>query len=106
MTKRMMTLEWYRDKRDKWRARVKAGNGKILARTPRGYATEADLDKVLTVMFSKQYDIDPYKDRANEWRWRFELDDHGCIMISSEGYKNLQDCQHASDLVLDATIPE
>lgn len=101
--KRTLQLKTYRDKRGKYRARVFAGNGKQLARSPKGYNEDVFADGLEAMLYA-QYDAELYKDKRNEWRWRFALPDYGIIMISSESYKNKQDCKVASDLVLDSTV--
>lgn len=40
-----------------------------------------------------------YKDIRGEWRWRFRSANHETIAVSSEGYKNQQDCLHSIQLV-------
>jgi len=40
-----------------------------------------------------------YKDRADEWRWRYMAKNGEEIAKSSEGYKNKGDCTHGIDLV-------
>ena len=101
---RTLKLSTYTDSRTGLiRARVIAGNGKILARTTRGYSRE-QLDKRIDTMLVKEYDADLYKDVAGEWRWRWRfkgVKTNEIFMVSSEGYQNRGDCKHASDLVLD-----
>lgn len=40
-----------------------------------------------------------YKDHAGEWRWRFTATNGEKIAVSSEGYKNLSDCEHSIALI-------
>ncbi|WP_016701649.1 YegP family protein [Pseudomonas chlororaphis] len=40
-----------------------------------------------------------YKDTAAEWRWRFTAKNGKTIAVSSEGYNNLVDCEHAVGLM-------
>ncbi|WP_323151028.1 YegP family protein [Pseudomonas glycinae] len=40
-----------------------------------------------------------YVDNASEWRWRFTAKNGKTIAVSSEGYKNLVDCEHAVSLM-------
>ena len=40
-----------------------------------------------------------YKDSSGEWRWRFVASNSKTIAISSEGYRNLTDCEHSIKLV-------
>lgn len=39
------------------------------------------------------------KDNRGEWRWRFSASNGETIAVSSEGYKNLVDCEAAVQLV-------
>ena len=52
MKKRKLRIEIYVDKRDEWRWRLKATNGRILADSGEGYKRKASLDKVLLKIFS------------------------------------------------------
>lgn len=36
-----------------------------------------------------------YKDKSDEWRWRFRADNDKIIADSGEGYVNKQDCRNA-----------
>ena len=40
-----------------------------------------------------------YKDRSNEWRWRFTASNGEPIANGGEGYKNLSDCLNGINLV-------
>ncbi|MBS1723955.1 MAG: DUF1508 domain-containing protein [Armatimonadetes bacterium] len=44
-----------------------------------------------------------YQDTKNEYRWSFRADNYEVIAVSSEGYKNKQDCVNAVLLVMDTT---
>lgn len=103
--KRTLQLRTYKDKRGKFRARMFAGNGKQLARSPKGYEENLYVDGLEAMLYA-QHDADLYRDKRGQWRWRFALPDHGIIMVSSESYKNKRDCKVASDLVLDSIIVE
>jgi len=100
---RTLQLRTYKDKGGKYRARIFAGNGEQLARSPKGYEENVFADGLEAMLYA-QHDAELYKDKRGEWRWRFALCPYGIIMISSEGYKNKQDCKIASDLVLDSEI--
>lgn len=98
---RAMTLELYTDKRDRYRFRVKAGNGEVLARSSKSYSDKDEIINIIARVTLKQHDAEVYKDRAGEYRWRLALDGQSAIM-SSEGYKNASYCREISDQVLDA----
>lgn len=40
-----------------------------------------------------------YQDASDEWRWRLRAGNHEIIAVSSEGYINESDCDHAINLV-------
>lgn len=40
-----------------------------------------------------------YKDKAEEWRWRFRASNSKIIADSGEGYQNKQDCLHGIELI-------
>lgn len=40
-----------------------------------------------------------YKDRIDEYRWKFRADNNKIIADSSEGYINKSDCKHGIELV-------
>jgi uncharacterized protein YegP (UPF0339 family) len=39
------------------------------------------------------------KDDRGEWRWTYYAKNAEPISVSSEGYKNMQDCQHSISLM-------
>jgi len=102
MAARNMKLKLYTDVNGMWRIRIKAGNGKVLARTPRGYDKREKLVENMNFVLSKQFDVEPYLDAAGEYRWRFKNAEGEIILISSEGYTDKGHCQRMSDQVLDA----
>ena len=44
-------------------------------------------------------EFEVYKDKAGEWRWRFQASNSKTIADSAEGYVNKQDCVHGIELV-------
>jgi len=40
-----------------------------------------------------------YKDKAEEWRWRFKASNSKIIADSGEGYHNKADCLHGIELI-------
>jgi len=101
MATRDLKLEKYEDVAGFYRWRVLAGNGKQLAKSPRGYATMAELNTDLEMILKQPHDAEVYRDKRREWRWRLILDNRN-VAIASEGYVNRPDCKTASDLFLDA----
>jgi len=47
-----------------------------------------------------------YKDNRNEWRWTYEASNGETIAVSSEGYKNRNDCRRAIDIMKLSTNSE
>jgi uncharacterized protein YegP (UPF0339 family) len=43
-------------------------------------------------MYQPELTFERYKDKADEWRWRLKAKNGKIIADSSEGYKNLADC--------------
>ena len=48
-------------------------------------------------MAEPQFEV--YKDKAEEWRWRFRASNSKIIADSGEGYKEKDDCLHGIELV-------
>jgi uncharacterized protein YegP (UPF0339 family) len=40
-----------------------------------------------------------YKDSKGEWRWTYEASNYKTIAVSSEGYKNKQDCERSIEIM-------
>jgi uncharacterized protein YegP (UPF0339 family) len=96
-----MKLKVYLDKRDRFRFRIKAGNGEVLARSTQSYSDFDDILGVIAFIGSSNHDAEIYQDRNGEYRWRLTRHDRG-VVISSEGYKSASYCKKISDQVLDA----
>jgi len=47
-----------------------------------------------------------YKDVRLEWRWTYQARNGEMIAVSSEGYKNRSDCEHAINLMRTSTAAE
>lgn len=102
---RAMKIKTYNDKRGRIRWRFLAGNGEQVARSARGYESPDEMVEDLAHIVDEKHDAQLYKDKRGEWRWRFRRDGKGRIIaVASEGYKNKNDCKHASDLLLDASL--
>jgi uncharacterized protein YegP (UPF0339 family) len=98
-------LTIYNDKRNRYRFRVTALNGRILARSPRSYSDKDDLlDKIAKVL-AKEHDAEQYRDVKGEWRWRLSLDGE-IVIIASEGYTKRVHCLEMSDKILDAEVDD
>ncbi len=44
-------------------------------------------------------EFEVYKDKAGEWRWRFQASNSKKIADSGEGYKDQKDCLHGIELI-------
>ena len=44
-------------------------------------------------------EFEVYRDKAGEWRWKFQASNNKIIADSGEGYVNKQDCLHGIDLI-------
>jgi len=101
--RRTLKLTTYPDKRGALRWRVVAGNGRVVARSPRSYPRDAvAIGSDIRFLTGAPHDAQLYRDKRGEWRWRLRRDER-IVAVSSEGYKNRGDCVAASDLFLDAT---
>jgi uncharacterized protein YegP (UPF0339 family) len=99
----------YTDRAGRLRWRALAGNGKQLAKSPKGYTDMNSMVEALAEVLAVPRDADLYKDKLGEWRWRLCLpsdDETHCKIaaVTSEGYCNKQDCLNASNLFLDAQL--
>lgn len=108
--KRNLTLKRYQDKRGQHRARVFAGNGEQLARTPRGYdklrgsKKKPGLIDDLEKMLAREHDPEVYRDKSSEseWRWRWRDESGRSIMIGTQGHASKSHTKNMGNLVLDA----
>jgi uncharacterized protein YegP (UPF0339 family) len=98
---RDLKLGIYVDRRGRWRWRVCAGNGRIIARSPGSYVDEGACRKDVRHLVSEPRDAELYLDRRGEWRWRY-VHARRILAVASEGYANRGDCKRSSDLFLDA----
>ncbi len=105
MAKRTLKLVPYTDKSGLHRWRLIAGNGKQLAKSPRGYKDINRMIVNLNYILSQPHDAEIYKGKDG-WRWRFSRGVDGksrIIAIASEGVNSKTHCKNASDLFLDAS---
>jgi uncharacterized protein YegP (UPF0339 family) len=100
-----MKLTIYNDKRNRYRFRVTAMNGNILARSPRSYSDKGVMLDRITRILAKEHDAEQYRDVAGEWRWRLSLDGE-IIIIASEGYTKRSHCLEMSDKILDGEVDD
>ena len=99
----------YTDRAGQLRWRAMAGNGKQLAKSPKGYSDLDNMVEDLQQILATPHDADLYKDKLGEWRWRLCLPSpdetqRKIAAVTSEGYNNKIDCLNASNLFLDAQL--
>jgi uncharacterized protein YegP (UPF0339 family) len=98
-----LKFEIYQDKANKYRWRLKAANGEILATSGEGYKSKESckhgLASVQKGAGTGKLKFDSYKDKAGEYRWRLKASNGQIVAASSQGYKSKRDCEHAVDLI-------
>ena len=101
---RDLELKVYSDGRKMLRWKAFAGNGKQLARSPRGYRKEEQILADIHWILEEKRDPELYRDTRNkrEWRWRLAKEDGTVVAIGSEGYVRKIDCNKSANLFLDA----
>ena len=93
----------FSDKRSMKRFRVIGGNGKILAKSTRGFDDLEDLVDIVYWLTEELRVPNIYQDKLGRWRWRCKMGNI-IAMVSSESYENRNDCKLASWLVLESTL--
>jgi len=100
---RQLKFEVYQDNAKKYRWRLKAANGEILATSGEGYKSKESCKKGLASVqkgaSTGKLKFDVYKDNAGKYRWRLKASNGLIVAASSQGYKGKADCQHAIDLI-------
>jgi uncharacterized protein YegP (UPF0339 family) len=100
---RQLKFEVYQDNEKKFRWRLKASNGEILATSGEGYKSKESCKKGLASVqkgaSTGKLKFMTYKDKAGKYRWRLTASNGLIVAASSQGYKAKADCQHAIDLI-------
>lgn len=86
------TFVVFKDRRGKYRFRILAGNGKILAKSTKGYSDKEEVLDVARSLNEKPIKDELFKDRAFENRWRLIDEDDTILCVASEGYKDMSYC--------------
>jgi uncharacterized protein YegP (UPF0339 family) len=98
-----LKFEVYQDAAKKYRWRLKAANGEILATAGQGYASKEGAKRgVATVKAGAatgRLKFEVYQDKRKEYRWRLNSANGQEVAASSEGYKAKRDCDHAISLI-------
>jgi uncharacterized protein YegP (UPF0339 family) len=100
---RQLKFEIYRDAAKKYRWRLKAANGEILATAGQGYQSKESAKRgvasVKAGAGNGKLKFQVYQDKKKEYRWRLKAANGQEVAASSEGYKAKRDCDHAIDLI-------
>jgi len=101
----------YEDEAGKWRWRLVAPNGRIVADSGQGYKDRRDAEASIGKVRGKARDADHlditpagfevYEDDAGEWRWRLIRQNGRIITDSGEGYTERNDATEAVKRVRD-----
>lgn len=103
-------FEVYEDSSGRYRWRLKAGNGEIIADSGQGYSRENEAHRAVERV--RKYapeadtlDYDPlgfevYKDKGDEWRWRLRHRNGNILADSSEGYSSKQKAKQGLQSVM------
>jgi uncharacterized protein YegP (UPF0339 family) len=113
-------FEVYADRANKYRWRLVAQNGEIVADSGEGYGSESDAREAVSRVQSAaadarvpRYDVEHFEifeDRAGEYRWRLVASNGRIIADSGEGYGSKSDAREAavavSNQVTDADVAD
>jgi uncharacterized protein YegP (UPF0339 family) len=87
-----MKFEIYKGKKDDYRWRLKAANGKTIATAGQGYQAKADakngIASVQKAAADPKANFELYEDKKQEHRWRLKAANGQTIASASEGYKD------------------
>lgn len=91
----------YEDAGGKFRFRLKAANGKILATSGEGYTAKADAKKTIKAIIADigKYEFETYQDKKGEHRWRLKAKNGQIVAASSEGYEQKSGADKAIDTI-------
>jgi len=90
----MGTFEVYRDRRNEYRWRLRAGNNRNIADSGEGYQKKsACLHGIELVRCSDDFEI--FQDKKGEFRWKLRASNGRVIADSGEGYPRRYNCRRA-----------
>lgn len=96
-----MKFEIYKGKKDDYRWRLKAANGKTIATAGQGYQAKADaksgIASVQKAAADPKANFELFEDKKQEHRWRLKAANGQTIAAASEGYKAKADAEKAVD---------
>ena len=94
-----MKFEIYKGKKDDYRWRLKAANGKTIATAGQGYQAKADakngIASVQKAATDPKANFEFFEDKKQEHRWRLKAANGKTIAAASEGYKAKADAEKA-----------
>lgn len=99
----MKGFQFYQDKANEWRWRLRDGNQEIVADSAEGYKQKADCEKGAQLFTTLGPDAperkvaefstagqgpewEYFEDTKQEWRWRFQAKNNKVLADGSEGY--------------------
>jgi uncharacterized protein YegP (UPF0339 family) len=98
---RTLKFETYQDAGKKYRWRLKATNGQIIATSGQGYSDNRDcksaIDRIKKDAATK-LTFETYQDAEKKYRWRLKAT-NGQIIATSQGYKDKRDCENSIDVI-------
>ncbi|MGW0664966.1 DUF1508 domain-containing protein [Streptodolium elevatio] len=86
------------ERRVRWR--MIAPNGRVIARSARGYASAAVCRAELEALRTRVADLRPLMGRADGgrgWSWSLALDGGAVVVVSARTYERLESCQISFD---------
>jgi uncharacterized protein YegP (UPF0339 family) len=100
-SERTLKFETYQDAGKKYRWRLKATNGQIIATSGQGYSDKRDckgaIDRIKKDAATK-LTFETYQDAEKKYRWRLKATNNQ-IIATSQGYKDKRDCENSIDVI-------
>ncbi len=100
---RDIKFQTFPDKRSQKRFRVVAGNGKILAKSAKGYDDIIELVDVANWLVETLRVPNIYQDKVNAYRWRVKMNEE-VVIVSARSFSNRSDAKLNAWLVLESTL--
>jgi uncharacterized protein YegP (UPF0339 family) len=100
-SERSLKFETFQDAGKKYRWRLKATNGQIIATSGQGYSDKRDcksaIDRIKKDAATK-LTFETYQDAEKKYRWRLKAT-NGQIIATSQGYKDKRDCENSINVI-------
>lgn len=93
------------ERRVRWR--MIAPNGRVIARSARGYASAAVCRAELEALRTRVADLRPLMGRADGgrgWSWSLAVDGGAAVVVSARTYERLESCQISFDRFVRALV--